>query len=72
VAVTVKLPFRPTLNVAPAGLVIDGGTLAGVSVSVSVAELLPGAGSLTPAGVVTVAVLDRLPAAPAAMNALAV
>jgi hypothetical protein len=48
VAVTVKLPGRPTVNVAPAGLVIAGGTCADVSVSLSVAELLAGFGSVTP------------------------
>ena len=39
------------------------------TVSVSVAMLLPGVGSVTPAGTVTVAVLTRLPVAPAAMLA---
>src|SRR5581483_6457274 len=39
----------------------------GVSVSVSVALLFPGLGSITPAGAVTVAVLLRLPVAPALM-----
>ena len=48
------------------------GGVGGVSVSVSVAELLPGFGSLTPAGAVTVAVFDRLPVAPAAIAALTV
>ena len=43
-----------------------------MSVSVSVAELLPGAGSVTPADPVTVAVFDRLPVAPAAIAALTV
>ena len=38
----------------------------------SVAELLPGAGSVTPAGAVTVAVFDRLPVAAAAIAALTV
>ena len=40
--------------------------------SVSVAELLAGFGSVTPAGAVTVAVFDRLPVAPAAIAALTV
>ena len=35
----------------------------GVSVSVSVALLFPGVGSVTPPGAVTVAVFDRLPVA---------
>src|SRR6185312_2453638 len=42
------------------------------SVSVSVAELLPGVGSVTPAGAVTVAVLEREPLADALIVALAV
>src|SRR5215471_8860408 len=40
--------------------------------SVSVAELLPGVGSVTPAGAVTVAVLTRLPVAPALMVSVTV
>ena len=43
-----------------------------VSVSVSVALLLPGVGSVTPPGAVTVAVFDRLPVAEAAMVAFTV
>jgi len=42
------------------------------SVSLSVAELLPGLGSVTPAGAVTVAVLDSVPVAAAEMAALTV
>jgi hypothetical protein len=41
-------------------------------VSVSVAELLPEVGSVTPAGALTVAVFDRLPDADAATTALTV
>jgi len=42
------------------------------SVSLSVALLLPGVGSVTPAGAVTVAVLDNVPVAAAEMVQLAV
>src|SRR5262245_36401114 len=58
-------------EVTPSVLVIARSAFA-VSVSVSVAELLPGVGPLTAAGVVTVAVLDRLPVADALIVALAV
>jgi hypothetical protein len=44
----------------------------GVNVSVSVAELLPGVGSVTEAGAATVAVLDRLPVAVVAIVAVSV
>ena len=49
---------------APSVLVIDRFAV-GTNVSVSVAELLPGVGSVTPAGGATVAVLTRLPVADA-------
>ena len=41
----------------------------GARVSVSVALLFPGVGSVTPAGAVTVAVFDKLPVADEAMLA---
>src|SRR6185295_7198944 len=44
----------------------------GVSVSVSVAELFPGAGSVTPPGAATVAVLESVPVADAEIVQLAV
>src|SRR3989442_312101 len=44
----------------------------GVRVSVSVAELLPGVGSVAPPGAVTVAVFTRVPVAPGATVALTV
>src|SRR5258706_533398 len=47
-------------------------TLGGVMVSVSVALLLPGVGSVTPAGALTVAVFATLPVAPAPMLAMTV
>jgi hypothetical protein len=55
--------------------VADGvgvGVLVGGIVSVSVAELLPGVGSVTPLGALTVAVLKSVPVALAEMLALAV
>ena len=48
--------------VTPSVLVIDKSAFA-LSVSVSVALLLPPVGSVTPAGVATVAVFDKLPVA---------
>ena len=57
--------------VTPSVLVIDRSALA-PSVSVSVAELLPGVGSVTPAGAVTVAVFDSVPVAAAEIVQLAV
>ena len=44
----------------------------GVSVSVSVAELLTATGSVTPAGTATVAVFTRVPVAAALIVAIAV
>ncbi len=55
-----------TLVVTPSVLVIDRSAV-GVSVSVSVAELLPGVGSTVPPGRATVAVFDSVPVAPAVM-----
>src|SRR4029079_19791468 len=49
-------------TVDPSVLVIDRSTR-GVNGSVSVAELLPGAGSITPVGAATVAVLVMVPVA---------
>jgi hypothetical protein len=53
-----------TSVVAPSVFVIDR-SACGVRVSVSVAELLPGVGSVTPAPVATVAVLASVPVADA-------
>lgn len=60
-----------TSEVAPSVLVIDRSAV-DVNVSVSVAELLPGVGSVAPAGTATFAVLERLPVAPALMAAVKV
>src|SRR5947208_252844 len=57
--------------VTPSVLVIERSALA-ASVSLSVAELLPGVGSVTPAGAVTVAVLLSVPVAAAEIVQLAV
>src|SRR5262245_42546479 len=57
--------------VTPSVLVIARSACA-ARVSVSVAELLPGVGSLTAPGVATVAVLDSVPVALAEIVALAV
>jgi hypothetical protein len=42
------------------------------NISESVAELLPGVGSVTPPGAVTVAVFDKVPVAEAEMEAVTV
>src|SRR3954469_25252551 len=57
--------------VTPSVLVIDRSALA-PRVSLSVAELLPGVGSLTPPGAVTVAVLLSVPVAAPEIEQLAV
>jgi hypothetical protein len=57
--------------VTPSVLVIDRSALA-FNVSVSVALLLPGVGSVTPAGAVTVAVFDSEPVALGLMFAMTV
>ena len=57
--------------VTPSVLVIDRSAVA-LSVSLSVAELLPGFGSVTPPGAVTVAVLLSVPVADAEIAQLAV
>ena len=56
--------------VTPSVFVIDRSALA-PRVSASVAELLPGVGSLTPAAAVTVAVFDSVPVAAAEIAQLA-
>ena len=60
-----------TSPTAPSVLVIDR-SACGVSVSVSVAVLFPGSGSVVPAGAVTVAVFASVPVAPGAMFAVSV
>src|SRR5262245_28180732 len=70
VIVCVTLPAGPAV-VTPSVFVIAR-SACGVSVSVSVAELLPGVGSVTPAGAATVAVFDRVPVAAPLIDALTV
>jgi len=71
-AVIVYVTLPPAVAVlTPSVLVIDRSACA-PSVSLSVAELLPGAGSVTPAGAVTVAVLISVPVAAADTLQLAV
>src|SRR5919198_556637 len=60
-AVTVySVPAPGVTELTPSVLVIAR-SAAGLNVSLSVAELLPGIGSVTPPGAVTVAVLDKVP-----------
>src|SRR3954470_2550904 len=71
-AVTVWVTEPPAVAVVtPSVLVIERSALA-PRVSLSVAELLAGVGSVTPAGAATVAVLLRVPVAAAEMVQLAV
>lgn len=60
-----------TADVAPSVFVIERSDV-GVSVSESVALLLPGFGSVAPPGAVTVAVFDNVPVAFAATGAVTV
>jgi len=64
------------LNGAPAVPVVVAGFVTVIvgqaMLSVSVAELFPGVGSVTPPGAVTVAVLESVPVAPAEIVQLAV
>jgi hypothetical protein len=73
VSVTVYVTFVPTAKLPATVFVPDteapGG---GEIVSLSVAELLPGVGSVTPAGAVTVAVLLSVPVAAGEIVQLAV
>ena len=71
-AVTVYVAPPPGVTDVTPSVFVIAKSAAGLNVSVSVAELLAGAGSVLPTGAVTVAVFDRLPVAPAAIAALAV
>ena len=70
VNVTVKVMVSPTLGVWLLTVLVTARSAWGVSVSVSVALLLPGLGSFTPAGGVTVAVLVSEPVAVGSMVAV--
>src|SRR5260370_2659204 len=63
VATTVYVVVPPGVYVATPSVLVICRSATGAGVSVSEAELLPGAGSVVPAGAVTVAGLTRLPAA---------
>jgi hypothetical protein len=71
-AVIVYVTLPPGVaDVTPSVLVIAK-SACGANVSVSVAELLPGVGSVTPAGGLTVAAFDRVPDALELIAALTV
>src|ERR1700730_13670360 len=63
VATMVYVVVRPGVYVATPSVLVICRSATGAGVSVSVAELLPGVGSVVPTGTVTVAVLTRLPTA---------
>ena len=57
--------YTPGVAVVPPSVFVTARSATTATVSVSVALLLPGVGSVTPPGVVTVAVLDNVPVAAA-------
>jgi hypothetical protein len=69
-AVTVYVTLPPGVADVTPSVFVTARSACALSVSVSVAELLPGVGSVTPAGALTVAVFDRVPVALAAIAAL--
>src|SRR3954465_29578 len=71
-AVIVYATEPPAVAVVTPSVLVIARSACAPSVSESVAELLPGVGSVTPAGAVTVAVLLRVPVADAEMLQLAV
>jgi hypothetical protein len=72
VAVIVYVTLLPGTTVATPSVFVIERSAVGLSVSVSVAELLPGVGSVTPPGAVTVAVFERVPVAVAETVAVTV
>ena len=64
-AVIVYVTEPPDVAVVTPSFTVIAKSALALSVSVSVAELLPGVGSVTPAGAVTVAVLLNVPVAAA-------
>ena len=62
----------PGISVADPSVLVMVRSADGLSVSVSVAVLLPAVGSVVPVGVEMVAVLAREPVAPAAIVAVSV
>src|SRR6185312_2278192 len=71
-AVIVYVTDPPGVAVVTPSVTVMARSALATSVSLSVAELLPGVGSVTPAGAVTVAVLLSVPVAAALIVALAV
>src|SRR5262245_52530313 len=71
-AVIVYVTLPPATAEVTPSVFVTAKSACGSSVSVSVVELLPGAGSVTPPGALTVAVFDKLPDAPASTAALTV
>src|SRR5947208_212794 len=71
-AVVVYVTLPPGVAVVTPSVFVIARSAWGLSVSVSVAALLPGVGSVTLAGAATVAVFDMLPRALAEIAALTV
>ena len=67
-----KVTLPPGVAVVTPSVLVMLKSAWGLNVSVSVAALLPGVGSVTPPGAATVAVLDSMPVAAALIVALAV
>ena len=64
-AVMVYVTAPPAVTVVTPSVFVTERSAEAAIVSLSVAELLPGVGSVTPAGAVTVAVFERVPEAAA-------
>src|SRR6185295_1613760 len=71
-AVIVYVTEPPGVAVVTPSVLVTARSAVAPSVSVSVAELLPGVGSVTPAGAATVAVLESVPVADGEIVQLAV
>ena len=71
-AVIVYVTLPPGVAVVTPSVFVIARSAEGASVSLSVAELLPGVGSVTPAGAATVAVLLSVPVAAAELVQLGV
>ena len=72
VATMVYVTLLPGITVVTPSVFVIERSAVGLRVSVSVAELLPGVGSVMPPGAVTVAVLTRVPVAVAETVAVTV
>ena len=71
-AVTVYVTLPPGTADTTPSVFVTARSACGLNVSVSVAELFPGIGSVTPAGGATVAVFDKVPVADEESDALTV